>query len=152
MTITHLLDQWSVSSSGSFNLKKNVAKVYWVWDSMVPEMFQHCVWEKCFCCRQESTFCLLTHSYYSLKWQSKNIQNQDQTKKSIQRKRYNIIIYIITLYNFNTNIDEFLRIFLYSMVFIYTGHTQKNGAVLIVFTINTAPFFCVCPVLQIQTL
>jgi hypothetical protein len=27
-----------------------------------------------------------------------------------------------------------------------TGHTQKNGAVLIVFTITTAPFFCVCPV------
>jgi hypothetical protein len=31
-------------------------------------------------------------------------------------------------------------------VFVYTGHTQKNGAVLIVFTIKTAPFFCVCPV------
>ena len=29
----------------------------------------------------------------------------------------------------------------------YTGHTQKNGAVLIVFTIKTAPFVCVCPVL-----
>jgi hypothetical protein len=29
---------------------------------------------------------------------------------------------------------------------ICTGHTQKNGAVLIVFTIKTAPFFCVCPV------
>jgi hypothetical protein len=28
----------------------------------------------------------------------------------------------------------------------YTGHTQKNGAVLILFTIKTAPFFCVCPV------
>jgi hypothetical protein len=28
----------------------------------------------------------------------------------------------------------------------YTGHTEKNGAVLIVFTINTVPFFCVCPV------
>jgi hypothetical protein len=28
----------------------------------------------------------------------------------------------------------------------YTGYTQKNGAVLIVFTIKTAPFFCVCPV------
>jgi hypothetical protein len=28
-----------------------------------------------------------------------------------------------------------------------TGHTQNNGAVLIVFTIKTAPFFCVCPVL-----
>jgi hypothetical protein len=26
------------------------------------------------------------------------------------------------------------------------GHTQKNGAVLIVFTIKIAPFFCVCPV------
>ena len=29
----------------------------------------------------------------------------------------------------------------------YTGHTQKNGSVLIVNTIKTAPFFCVCPVL-----
>ena len=29
---------------------------------------------------------------------------------------------------------------------IYTGHTQNNGAVLIVNTIKTAPFFCVCPV------
>jgi hypothetical protein len=28
----------------------------------------------------------------------------------------------------------------------YTGYTQKNGAVLIVFTITTAPLFCVCPV------
>jgi hypothetical protein len=27
-----------------------------------------------------------------------------------------------------------------------TGHTQKNGAVLIVFTIKTAPLFYVCPV------
>jgi hypothetical protein len=27
-----------------------------------------------------------------------------------------------------------------------TGHTQNNGAVFIVFTIKTAPFFCVCPV------
>jgi hypothetical protein len=27
-----------------------------------------------------------------------------------------------------------------------TGHTQKKGAVLIVFTIKTAPFFCVCTV------
>jgi hypothetical protein len=27
-----------------------------------------------------------------------------------------------------------------------TGHTQNNGAVLIVFTIKTAPLFCVCPV------
>ena len=28
----------------------------------------------------------------------------------------------------------------------YRGHTQKNGAVLIVNTIKSAPFFCVCPV------
>jgi hypothetical protein len=28
-----------------------------------------------------------------------------------------------------------------------TGHTQKNGAVLIVNTIKTAPLFYVCPVL-----
>jgi hypothetical protein len=30
--------------------------------------------------------------------------------------------------------------------YIYTGHTQKNGAVSIVFTIETAPLFCVYPV------
>ena len=28
----------------------------------------------------------------------------------------------------------------------YTGHTQKNGAVLISADKQTAPFFCVCPV------
>jgi hypothetical protein len=28
----------------------------------------------------------------------------------------------------------------------FTGHTQKNGAVSIVFTIETAPLFCVCSV------
>jgi hypothetical protein len=28
----------------------------------------------------------------------------------------------------------------------YTGHTHPTGAVLIVFTIKTAPFICVCPV------
>ena len=28
----------------------------------------------------------------------------------------------------------------------YTGYTQKNGAVTIVKTIETAPFFCVYPV------
>jgi hypothetical protein len=30
--------------------------------------------------------------------------------------------------------------------FFYTGHTQKNGAVSIVNSFETAPFFCVCPV------
>jgi hypothetical protein len=28
----------------------------------------------------------------------------------------------------------------------YTGNTQKNGAVSIVFTVDTAPFVCVCTV------
>jgi hypothetical protein len=32
------------------------------------------------------------------------------------------------------------------IVYIYTGHTQKNGAVSKVNSIETAPFFCVCPV------
>jgi hypothetical protein len=32
------------------------------------------------------------------------------------------------------------------MLVCYTGHTQKNGAVSIVFTIETAPLFGVCPV------
>jgi hypothetical protein len=27
-----------------------------------------------------------------------------------------------------------------------TGHTQKNGAVSIIFIIETALYFCVCPV------
>jgi hypothetical protein len=31
-------------------------------------------------------------------------------------------------------------------MYVYTGYTQKNGAVLIVNTIKTAPVFCVCPV------
>jgi hypothetical protein len=30
----------------------------------------------------------------------------------------------------------------------YTGHTQKNGAVLIVNTNKTTPFFSVCPVYE----
>ena len=34
----------------------------------------------------------------------------------------------------------------------YTGHTQKNGAVSIDLEIETAPFFCVCPVLCIEKL
>jgi hypothetical protein len=29
------------------------------------------------------------------------------------------------------------------MIYIYTGYTQKNGAVSVVKTIETAPFFCV---------
>jgi hypothetical protein len=32
------------------------------------------------------------------------------------------------------------------IIFLYIGYTQKNGAVLIVNTIKTAPLFCVCPV------
>jgi hypothetical protein len=36
-------------------------------------------------------------------------------------------------------------------IHIYTGNTQTNGAVLIVFTINTAPFFCVCPVFSLNS-
>jgi hypothetical protein len=33
---------------------------------------------------------------------------------------------------------------------VITGHAQKNGAVSIVFTIETAPFFCVYSVLVIS--
>jgi hypothetical protein len=36
----------------------------------------------------------------------------------------------------------------YLNVIIHTEYTQNNGAVLIVNTIKTAPFFCVCPVYQ----
>ena len=32
----------------------------------------------------------------------------------------------------------------------HTGHTQMNGAVSIGITIETAPFFCVCPVYATQ--
>ena len=32
----------------------------------------------------------------------------------------------------------------------YTGNTQKNGAILIVNTIKTAPFVCVCPVYMLR--
>jgi hypothetical protein len=35
---------------------------------------------------------------------------------------------------------------------VYTGHTQKNGAGSIVFTIETAPFFCVYSVLILPVL
>ena len=35
---------------------------------------------------------------------------------------------------------------MYVCMYVCTGHTQKNGAVLIVNTITSAPFFCVCPV------
>ena len=34
----------------------------------------------------------------------------------------------------------------YTFEIVHTGHTQKNGAVSKVNTINTAPFFCVYPV------
>jgi hypothetical protein len=35
---------------------------------------------------------------------------------------------------------------IYEYLLLYTGYTQKNGAVLIVNTIISAPFFCVCSV------
>jgi hypothetical protein len=31
-------------------------------------------------------------------------------------------------------------------ILLNAGYTQKNGAGLIVFTIKTAPFVCVCPI------
>jgi hypothetical protein len=36
-------------------------------------------------------------------------------------------------------------------ILLYTGHTQKNGAVSIVFNTETAPFFCVYSVYLMQT-
>jgi hypothetical protein len=47
-------------------------------------------------------------------------------------------------------IADDLRIETY--VGVYTGHTQKNGAVLIVNIIKTAPFFCVFPVFTKATI
>jgi hypothetical protein len=38
------------------------------------------------------------------------------------------------------------------MASLYNGHTQKNGAVLIVNTIKTAPLFCVNPVFLLQNM
>jgi hypothetical protein len=38
------------------------------------------------------------------------------------------------------------RATIYTHIHTYKGHTQNNGAVLIMNTIKTAPFFCVCPV------
>jgi hypothetical protein len=35
-----------------------------------------------------------------------------------------------------------------SFKLLYTGNTQKNGAVSIVNSFETAPFFCVCPVYE----
>jgi hypothetical protein len=35
-------------------------------------------------------------------------------------------------------------------VFSNTGHTQNNGAVLWVYNNKTAPFFCVCPVYEVE--
>jgi hypothetical protein len=36
--------------------------------------------------------------------------------------------------------------YIYIYILIYTGHTQKNGAVSLCLTFETAPFFCVYPV------
>jgi hypothetical protein len=41
---------------------------------------------------------------------------------------------------------QFIYSHRFTLSYEYTGHTQTNGAVLTVFTIKTAPFFCVCPV------
>jgi hypothetical protein len=43
---------------------------------------------------------------------------------------------------------KYSNINLFNFVLICTGHTQTNGAALIVIPIETAPFFCVCPVLH----
>jgi hypothetical protein len=36
------------------------------------------------------------------------------------------------------------------LIHTYTGHTQKNGAVSIVNSFETAPFFCVCPLYDLH--
>ena len=46
------------------------------------------------------------------------------------------------MFSVSTNSTQLTTFYLLT----YTGHTQNNGAVLIVLTITTAPFFCVCPV------
>ena len=45
-----------------------------------------------------------------------------------------VSIYIYELYLFTVKLN---------VPVLYTGYTQNNGAVSIVFTIDTAPFFCV---------
>jgi hypothetical protein len=52
--------------------------------------------------------------------------------EDVQLQYYWILFYVIH----NVHISTF-----------NTGYTQKNGAVPIVIPIETAPFFCVCPVL-----
>ena len=56
----------------------------------------------------------------------------------------NIPLYIIP--SKSSSLKQALSMSFFIQHFIYTGHTQTNGAVLIVNTIKTAPFFCVCPV------
>jgi hypothetical protein len=55
------------------------------------------------------------------------------------------ILLLSTIYTHQLDATLFKK--LYSFL-KHTGHTQKNGAVLIVFTLKTAPFFCVCPVFK----
>jgi hypothetical protein len=43
-----------------------------------------------------------------------------------------------------------MKLEFYRQILENTGHTQNNGAVSVVFTIETAPFVCVCPVYQIS--
>jgi hypothetical protein len=62
---------------------------------------------------------------------------------------------ILNGYSSNTSPECYQQISIYNSHLIdvvrpqYTGHTQKNGTVLIVNTIKTAPFFCVCPVFNL---
>jgi hypothetical protein len=52
----------------------------------------------------------------------------------------------VSLYNGKVCVLCEVCLLTYIYIYIYTGHTQNNGAVSKEFTIDTAPFFCVCPV------
>jgi hypothetical protein len=53
----------------------------------------------------------------------------------------------MTLVSSANNIGSYIELILRERSFIYTGHTQNNGADYYAFGMETAPFFCVFPVL-----
>jgi hypothetical protein len=62
----------------------------------------------------------------------------------------NCIVSYLIIYFLSCGSSHYVYQYPYSLIpdtcIEHTGHTQKNGAVLIVNTIKTEPFFCVCPV------
>ena len=61
-----------------------------------------------------------------------------------------IIVRLMSVFMFCMSCHLFCVLYVFVLfcvsVCLCTGHTQNNGAVSVVFTIETAPFFCVCSV------